>query len=242
MIVELVGPPGSGKTAVAQALIERLRSVGVDIVGFDELEDYRTRLGDRWLNRSNAGRRWRLLAPLRHQFPRLNAILIRLVFEHRALTRKRWRKARRPLTHWWMARELDRAFPDRLIILDDGFVQKVWSLLMGPSTLHGLPLVRALFDAYYRDTRVRCIRLDVSDATAFARTFDRDSNGRFHRGTSVRLRQHTARWISLHGALSGLIPAEHQLTVVDANQPLADVVSDLAKTLLDALEGQRSSA
>ena len=68
MIVELVGPPGSGKTAVAQAIIERLRAAGIDAVGFDELEDYRTRLGDRRLNRMNAVQRWLKLAPLRRRF------------------------------------------------------------------------------------------------------------------------------------------------------------------------------
>jgi len=38
------------------------------------------------------------------------------------------------------------------------------------------------------------------------------------------------------------VPAEHLLAVIDANQPLADVVSDLAMTLRSALEGQRPSA
>ena len=94
MIVELVGPPGSGKTAVAQAIIERLRAAGIDAVGFDELEDYRTRLGDRRLNRMNAVQRWLKLAPLRRRFPGLTAKLLRLVWDHRALTRKRWRKAK----------------------------------------------------------------------------------------------------------------------------------------------------
>lgn len=242
MIIELVGPPGSGKTAVADALIEALRSAGIDTVGFDELEDYRTRRGDRRLNRMNAVQRWVTLAPLRRRFPGLTANLLRLVWDHRALTRKRWRKARRPLTHWWMARDLETMFPGRVIVLDDGFVQKVWSLLMGPGELRALPLIRVMFKAYYADTNAKCIRLDVSDTTAFARAFDRETSGRFHRGTSAKLREQTARWIGLHRTLSALVPAEHLLAVVDANQPLADVVSDLATTLRSALEGQRSSA
>lgn len=223
MIIELVGPPGSGKTAAAGRVIELLRVRGLDVVGYDELEAHRDARGDRHLNRLGLMACWRRLAPLRSAWPDTVRQVLGLIWRHCALGRKRLRKARRPLTHWAMARELAAAFPGRVIVLDDGFVQKLWSLLMGPTSFRGAPLLRALFAAYYADTGVRCVRLELSDQLAESRAFDRQTRGRFHRDSGRKIRAQTARWIPLHRELVALLPHGVVLGSVDASASLEQV-------------------
>lgn len=217
MIIELVGPPGSGKTVAARRVIELLRVRGLDVVGYDELEAHRDAQGDRHLNRLGLMACWRRLAPLRLAWPDTVRQVLRLIWLHRALGRKRLRKARRPLTHWAMSRDLAAAFPGRVIVLDDGFVQKLWSLLMGPTPFRGAPLLQALLAAYYADTGVRCIRLQLSDQLAESRAFERQTRGRFHRGAGRTIRAQTARWIPLHRELVALLPNGAVAGSVDAS-------------------------
>ncbi|MFM8356353.1 MAG: hypothetical protein ACKOBM_15835 [Gammaproteobacteria bacterium] len=235
MIIELVGPPGSGKTLAAGRVIELLRARGLDVVGYDELEDHRDRQGDRRLNRLGLAACWRSLAPLRSAWPHVVRQVLALIWLHRAFGRKRLRKARRPLTHWAMARELAAAFPGRVIVLDDGFVQKLWSLLIGPTSLRGAPTLRALLAAYYADTGVRCVRLELPDALAESRAFDRQTRGRFHHDSGQRIRAQSGRWIPLHRDLVRLLPTATVLGSVAASAAPEVVALEVVRRLEAAI-------
>lgn len=219
VIVELIGLPGSGKTAATLRAIELLAARGVDVVGYDEFERYRTERGDRHLNRCNPVTRFVRLGDLRRRHPDALRRVRALVLLHGALSPKRWRKARRPLTNLHMIEHLPATFAGRVLILDDGFLQKLWSMLVGNGELEGLEHVEALLAEYYAATGVRCIRLEVADDVALERVFGRDSKGRFNRDASERLRDRARRWFAEHHAIRERMPAGPLIARIDGAAP-----------------------
>jgi hypothetical protein len=152
-----------------------------------------------------------------------------LVLLQGALSPKRWRKARRPLTNLLMIEQLPVAFAGRVLVLDDGFLQKLWSMLVGKSAVEGLEHVEALLAEYYAATGVRCIQLQVPDDVALERVFGRDSKGRFNRNASDRLRDRSRRWFAEHHAISERMSVGPVIARIDgeaAPEAVATAVAD----------------
>jgi hypothetical protein len=242
LVVELIGVPGSGKTVATRAAIERLASRGIDCVGYDELEGYRTDRGDRYLNRCNVFIwLWHCLA-LYRRYP---AIVLRvrwLALLHGALSRKRWRKARRPVTNLIMIGHLSDEFSGRVVIFDDGFLQKLWSMLVGARHLRGLAPIEALLAHYYAATGIRCIQLYIPDDLALARAFNRDSKGRFNRKADERTRAGFREWLGHHHAMTALMPPDAVVARIDGSAAPAEVAQAVADCVERIVREQRAGA
>lgn len=238
-IIELVGVPGSGKTLAAQEAIDLLKSRGIDCVDIEELERYRTERGDRYLNRCNpVARLWHFADLYRHH-PSAVLRVRWLGLLHGAVGRKRWRKTRRPLSNLLMIKRLPAAFPGRVVVLDDGFLQKLWSVLFGSRQLRGLPHIQALLAHYYGVTGVRCIRLDIPDVVAEERAFARDSKGRFNREAGDRTRAVFAQWLGHHRAMMDLLPPDSVIARIDATATPRQVAAAVADSVQHAIEPHR---
>jgi len=245
MIVELIGVPGSGKTEATLRALDLLAARGINCVGYEELERYRTERGDRYLNRCNLVARLFHFATLYRRYP---AVVLRvrwLALRHGAIGRKRWRKARRPLANLLMALRLESEFPGRVVILDDGFLQKLWSMLIGAASLRGLAHVEALLAEYYAATGVRCIRLDIPDDLAVERAFARDSKGRFNRDAGAKIRTEFGAWLGHHRACMERMPRGAVVARIDGSQPpdlVAAAVVDCVAHLCQASTSASSGA
>ena len=98
-----------------------------------------------------------------------------------------------------------------------------------------VPLLRSLLAAYYADTGVRCIRLELSDQLTESRAFERQTRGRFHRGAGRTIRAQTARWIPLHRELVALLPHGVVAGSVDASASPEQVANAILLALPQSL-------
>ena len=239
MIVQLLGLPGSGKTLAAARALQILSDRGLDCVGPAELDRYRSEHGDRFLSRTGVLRRWYHFSALCWRHPGLVARVAWLTLLHGPFSRRRWRKARRALAMQLMITRLPGVFPGRVLILDEGFLQKLWSTLVESAALRGLSQIEALLAHCYGDGAAYCIQLEISDQLANERVFARASKGRFNRDAGESRRGDFNRWLAYHHALMARLPAGAIVASIDASASPEEVAQSLADAVEAAVKRAR---
>jgi energy-coupling factor transporter ATP-binding protein EcfA2 len=236
MFIELIGPPGSGKTTVAALLDLQLSSrTTLPLVSSGDLARLDKTMGDHYVKRAGPVLRVLLLLRLLIQYPLVVGAILALAAVHGPNRKERYRRARRLLGHLLLLARLRRVAKSSVIILDDGFVQRLWSMLIESKELRAEALIRVALERYCAMIRPLCITLVIDDAATTDRVFRRKSRGRFNEGTGADRRHEFNRWLEYHRSIVALLPPHVIAASVDADgtpdevaQRLSRVVSHLA--------------
>ncbi len=249
MIVEIIGPPGVGKTTLAAALDQLFEDADgadgyaagghadptpdVSYVSFAEYRALDLAIGEAGLMKKRRLARWLNLLPMYWLRPRLAFSLLKLRLLHGRPFLRRGRKAQRLIAHARFTDRLRAAMPDRLVIHHDGFTQCLWSTLIDSRALRGRETIRALLGDYYHRVRPRIILLEVEDELAARRVFERSSTGRFNRDSSPQQRSEFIRWLDYHRQIRSLLPDDLDLTRIDAGRSVDEVARDTFRALTE---------
>lgn len=241
MIVELIGPAGSGKTTAARHLDDLLGPRLPALLPSAELERLDREIGERHLERLPFGARLRALGPLVARHPGVALPVLALALLHGPPYKRRLRRAQRCLGHVLLMLRLRRQMPDAIVVVDDGFTQTLWTMLIDSRALRATWLIRTALAAYHRAVQQRAIRLRVDDDTATVRVFGRESSGRFNRDAPAGRRQAFGRWLAYHRRLVELLPAHVFAAVIDATGAERDVARALADVVVDLASAPRAA-
>ena len=215
MLIELIGPAGIGKTTTARRAETILRKKGIEVLGFDELEALESEIGTRSIRHYGflASVRFVVAMLCRRPDITLPILLLPFIFGPEVSTgsrRRRRRRARRVLGHVRLALALRRLAAGRLVLLDEGFTQVLWTLLIDSHSLRAPWLIRFVLRRYHAAIGQAGVRFDVDDATVAARVFSREANSRFSKESSEEQRRTFKGWLAFHRELVDLVP--HALT------------------------------
>lgn len=156
-VVEFVGLPGAGKTTVFHPVVSQLTTKGTLLVDRNEILQ-------QWQNTARANKIWQLIPSNLNQWHILIQA-IGLALRVRPLTRQSLLKAGKVFSN---LKRIDSTIRYRrcpLIILDQGFLQELWSVgITGnpPSTAQLMPLLTSLFQS--RSIAVVYFNVDVEMA------------------------------------------------------------------------------
>lgn len=231
MIVEIVGPPGVGKTTIAAGLDELARSSALPLLSFADYQAMDREFGEAAIMKKQRVGRWATLAPLAWRRPRLFFPVVLLTLLHGRPLLRRGRKAQRLLAHTLFTERLQARCPGRIVVHHDGFTQCLWSTLIDSRSLRGKAMIASILRGYYERVQPKIILLEVGDERAASRVFGRTSKGRFNRDSPPRRRKEFERWLAYHRALVALLPASLAATRIDAAIP----APALAEAVLEAL-------
>lgn len=232
MFVELIGPPGCGKTTIARLLDEWFAGSALPYVRSTELASLDSDIGEHYLKRIGFFGQVFCLAPLLWHHPRIAVGVLFLAATHGPPYRTRFQRARRILGHFLLMLRLRRLADERVIVLDDGFVQRLWSLLVESKSLHGERLVRIVLDQYYATLAPLGVNLEIADDVTTARVFGRNSRGRFNRESGEERRQAFSRWLGYHRRLVTLLPSKAIQASIDASGEPGEVADRLAAVVI----------
>lgn len=232
MLIELIGPAGSGKTSAALKAEALLGEAGIDVLGFDRLEELESEIGTRSFRGYDRVAQWRAIGALILKCPDIVLPILLLSWIHgpeqsTGLRGRRKRHARRALGHVRMALALRRMTVDRVVLLHEGFTQVLWTLLIDSPSLRARWLIRFAFARYHATFRQEGIRLVVDDNAVIQRVFARDGEGRFNRRSDDQLRRDFPRWLDDHRALVAMLPDGVIRAEVDASGDDDRVARDL---------------
>ncbi|MEM8950081.1 MAG: hypothetical protein AAGC99_12190 [Pseudomonadota bacterium] len=190
MLIELIGPAGIGKTTTAKGAEAILREKGVDVLGFDELERLESEIGTRSVRRYGRwGRAWFVISMLcRRPDITLPVLLLPHIYGAEVSTGsrgRRRRRARRVLGHVRLALSLRHMPSDRVALLDEGFTQVLWTLLIDSRSLRASWLVRFVLKRYHAAVGQAGVCFDADDTTIERRAFAREANSRFSRDSTA---------------------------------------------------------
>jgi hypothetical protein len=195
-VLELMGPSGIGKTTIGRLAAGHAPD-GVEF---------------RLKPASDADARgdevWRLSDLLRAVWydPRLARRVLWVAICHGRPFRRRLRKAVR-LVHYPLDLERwRRATPGHTLVLDEGFLQKLWALVVESERLRATTTIEKLLADHYRRSGVRGVLLDAGETLVAERVFARTTRGRFSRDSGAALREAYPRWVAQHRTLVALLP------------------------------------
>ncbi len=217
MIVEIVGPPGVGKTTIAAQLDNLPRDQEVPLLSFAEYQLLDREIGEAAIMKKGRIERWLTLAPLCWRRPRLVGSMVMLTLMHGRPFLRRARKAQRLLAHTLFTERLQARFPEKVVVHHDGFMQCLWSTLIDSQSLRGRAMIRSIMRDYHQRVQPRLILLEIDDALAASRVFERTSKGRFNRDSSPKQRSEFGRWLGYHRELVSLLPAAFDVTRIAAS-------------------------
>jgi hypothetical protein len=215
MIVEIVGPPGVGKTTIAARLDEVSRDSVIPLLSFADYQKLDREIGERAIMKKGRIARWCTLAPMCWRRPRLVLRVALLTLLHGRPFLRRGRKAQRLIAHALFTERLQAMCPDKVCVHHDGFTQCLWSTLIDSRALRGRGMIHSIMRDYYGRVRPRLILLEIDDEMAARRAFSRTSKGRFNEDSSPQQQADFGRWLSYHRELVSLLPPDLDVTRVD---------------------------
>jgi hypothetical protein len=236
MLIELIGPPGSGKSTIARLLDRHLSASRLPYLSSAELLRLDHRMGERSLKQMDVARRLLALGGLLWRFPGLVTRVWLLALLHGPPLGRRLRRARRLLGHFMLLHRLRDVAGGRLVVLDEGLLQRLWSLNIESTGLRGEPLCRAVLAEYHAEIAPLAVSLEIADEEATTRVFNRQSKGRFNELAAPARRAAFDRWLGYHRRLVALLPQGAIVATIDTRgepaavaERLAVVVAELAR-------------
>jgi energy-coupling factor transporter ATP-binding protein EcfA2 len=164
MIVELVGPPGAGKTTLAETLDRLVPPRGVPFLTFEEYRSLDREMGEAAIMKLDRWPFWRAIGPVCWRRPRLAFSLAVLTLLHGPPFKRRSRKARRVLAQILFTERLIERLPDQVVVYHDGFTQFIFSMLIDSPRLRGRRLIRQMMRPSAKGPRPRGRRYDGCEA------------------------------------------------------------------------------
>ena len=232
MIVELIGPSGCGKTTLVEQLGRHRHQIGRSLMAISELRQLENERG--WVRFRKLDHRAFIkeFGSLFWRCPRMSWSIIALM----ALQGRPWRTraAKRTLCTLSFSLHLQKSYPDRFVVLDEGFVQSLWALLIGSRELRGQWFLRQIINAYWLRVRPFGIQLKIDDDLARTRAFSRQSLGRFNQASSADLHHQFDSAVDHHRRLVTLMPKAMIYATIDVEctrSELSASVADLIKTI-----------
>jgi hypothetical protein len=191
LLVELAGLPGSGKTAVARAVSVQLRRGNIDCAEETEVKMHRLRLaGSRpSTTPSNARKVFKRMGSM-VAAPRLTLACYRVVLNARPLSMDRLRRVDELLSLNRLYEALQRERKHRVIVLDEGVVHQIFSLIFGTMANCCDRAITDVFRRVYQNSNSLVIYFDADPRLCLERFSGRDRGGRFHRDTAPSLKEH----------------------------------------------------
>lgn len=241
MFVELIGPAGSGKTTVARLLDAPLAAAGIAACSFAELDRLNRQFGEHSL-KPLGFRRVFVLAPLYWRHPRIAFGLLAIAVAHGPPFRKRLRRARRVLGHFLFMLRLEERGEERVLVMHEGFLQRLWSVVIESKELRLEGVIRSVLADYHALLRPVAIALEVDDEVAAARVFARNSRGRFNLGSSGERKAEFPRWLDYRRRLLALLPADAIAGSVDAAGTPESTARATAALISRAADARRGTA
>jgi len=225
MLIELIGPSGIGKTTVLRELAATSVGQRADFLSY---EDY---VVQRRIDTDDKHGEEPSILTLFWRYSRFVRSVMTLAFLHGPPVKRRLRKALRCISSLGIAREMRARYPNKLIVIDNGFTQTLWSLVVESEALRGKKQIATAMTCYYELINQQGIRLLVDDEQVKARVFSRESAGRFNRNAGEVERQAYTKWLEFFREIVALAPAGMIVAEVDGQQAPADVAAAIAHTI-----------
>lgn len=225
-VLELMGPSGIGKTTIGRLAAARAPA-RVDFrlkpaSGEDARGDEVWRVGE-------------VLRAVRHD-PRLARRVLWVALCHGRPLGRRLRKAVRLIQYPLDLERWRRSATARALVLDEGFLQKLWALVVESGRLRATSTLAKLLADHYGRSGVHGVLLDAGGDVVAERVFARTTRGRFSRESGPGLRDAYPRWVAQHRALVDMLPPGTVAGTIDTRAG----AEAAAKELLRVVE--RSSA
>lgn len=229
MIIELIGPSGSGKTTTVEQLDQIGDEFGNQLMGVAELRQLENAHGWRRVRKFGDRAFAREMWPLFLRYPGIVwSIVMLMVLQGKPM---RTRAAKRALVLLSFSLHLRKHYPDRLIVLDEGFVQSLWGLLIGSQRLRGQSLLRRIMKSYWRAVKPVGIQFRIDPALTRERAFSRQSQGRFNRKSSADLHHQFGPAVEHHRRLVALMPKG----MIQASIDVSCTKAELSTSVADAI-------
>lgn len=239
MIIELIGPSGAGKTTVVGELDEYDGEEQLKLTGVAELRTLEHEAGWHRLRKCKGVSKIREFLPLYWRHPSISwPLLLLTIVQGRPF---RWRSNNRALAALALSLHLGRNCRNWTIVLDEGFIQALWALLIDSKTLRGKWLIRRIIINYQRLVDPINIALAVDPAIAKSRVFARESKGRFNRKSSAEQRCQFDVALDHHRQLVALMPPDMIKATIDSANNRVDVSQRLVRTITGLVGGQDRS-
>jgi hypothetical protein len=231
LLVELIGPAGSGKTSAAGAVAQRLQQKGLNILAHEDFRKEDLRRGGRYLQKSSALPRIVRILRLAAQRPVFAACVYLAGIMLGPPFGTRFYYGTRALGQLGMLVRLRREASFDVVLIDEGVVNILWSMTVGAPRLRGARLVRIALAAYARDSEARGVTMSCDGVRLAERAFSRSAPSRFSLHAGPDQRTDFPKWLGYHDELVAMLPKGFIVSSVDATQGPEDVQASLQRTL-----------